>query len=145
MNKLKVTLVSALLFLLASTAFAEAAKEALVELAGQWYPATVAEEKENLGVKAYRIVYTASGGQEWVAPNRILFDKNATKPTVGQTGGLPSTMTAGAAVSVEYNGGWYPAKLDEITSLAGTPIYKITYTQSGLVEYVAGNRIKSAS
>lgn len=138
-------LLSSAILVLATTAFAEAAKEVLVELAGQWYPATIAEEKESLGVKAYRIVYTGSGGQEWIAPNRILLDKTATKPTVGQTGGLPAAAKVGDSVSVEYNGGWYPGKLDEITALAGTPIYKITYAQSGLVEYVAGNRIKAAS
>lgn len=124
---------------------AQAGKEILVELNNQWYPATIAEEKENLGVKAYRVTYSGSGGQEWVAPNRVLLDTKASKPIVGETKKLPATISPGAAIRIEYNGGWYPGKLGEVSALAGTPIYKVTYEQSGLIEWVAENRLKAAS
>ena len=137
-------LILILCLLLTTNANAQVGKSILVEVSAQWYPATIAEEKENLGVKAYKVTYTASGGQEWVAPNRVLLDINASKPTVGETKKLPENLAVGATVNIEYNGGWYPGKLGEIGALAGTPIYKVTYTQSGLSEYVAANQLKVA-
>lgn len=137
--RLLLALISSLLVV--SSALAAGPKEVLVEFNGEWYPASVEEEGESLGVKTYRVKYQSSGGLEWVAPNRVLLDKSAAKGVVGESKDAPE-VGAGKDVSIEYNGGWYPGKVLETGSLFGTTIYKVSYAQSGLQEWIAPNRIK---
>ncbi len=124
-------------------AYGQAPGDAIqVEYNNAWYPGTIEEIKPYLGANHFRVKYTQSGQDEWVAPNRVARRDDPKPPPVGATTDAAS-LAVGQEVSVEYDGQWYPASLRSVNQVFGVNAYEIKFTQSGIAAWVAPNRIRS--